>query len=148
MKINKQSQTFAKQVQVDLLAFSDVDLLQTVHLWVTKASHDLSEETYSALGYTLKKSQPHLHAQSHLLSNETTVELVWLAPSPQQLRERLTDMDVKLFMHYVLPLAYRSLHEMHPEWNEGAIFNAHLANYLRRRVAARPGNHGSSLREG
>ncbi len=145
MKINKQSQTFAKQVQVDLLAFSDLDLLQTVHLWVTKASHDVSEETYSALGYTLKESQLHLHAQSLLLSNETTGEMAWLAPSPQQLRVRLAEMDVKLFMHYVLPLAYRSLHEIHPEWDEGAIFNAHLANHLRRRAATRAGNSGSSL---
>jgi hypothetical protein len=115
---------------------------------VTNASHDVSEETYSALGYTLKESQVHLHSPSHLLNNATEVEMSWIAPSPQQLRERLAEMDVKLFMHYVLPLAYRSLHEMHPEWNEGAIFNAHLANHLRRRVAARPGNLGSSLREG
>lgn len=145
MKINKQSQTFAKQVQVDLLAFSDADLFQTVHLWVMEVSDDISEEVYSALGYIPKESQPHLHSQSHLLSNKT--EVPWLAPSPQQLRARLMEMDVKLFMQYVLPLAYQSLHGIHPEWDEGAIFNAHLANHLRRRVALRPGNPGSSLRE-
>jgi len=145
MKMNKQSHTFAKQVQVDLLAFSDVDLFQTVHLWVKEASHHVSEEVYSALGYMLKESQPPFHPQSHLLRSETQVEMLWLAPSPQRLRERLTEMDMRLFMQYVLPLAYQSLHGLHPEWGEGATFNAHLANHLRRRVAARPGNPGSRL---
>ena len=150
MKMNKQSQTFAKQVQVDLLAFSDVDLLQIVHLWVKEASHDVSEEVYYALGYMLEESQPTLHSRSFLLGSETEVEMSWLAPSPQQLRERLTAMDVKIFMQYVLPLAYQSLHAMHPEWDEGATFNAHLANHLRRRLAndrvtERAGNLGSRL---
>ena|SRR5258708_6702542 len=145
MNMNKQSQIFARQVQVDLLAFSDGDLFQTVHFWVKEASHDISEEAYSALGYMLKGSQPPLHSRSHLLSSETEGEMLWLVPSPQHLRERLMEMDVKCFMHYVLPLAYQSLHGMHPEWDEGAIFNAHLANHLRRRVAEQPGNPGSRL---
>lgn len=147
MKISKQSQTFAKQVQVDLLAFSDGELFQIVHLWVREASQDVSEEVYSALGYMPRESQPPLHLRSNLLTSETEVEVIWLAPSPQQLREQLTNMDVKRFMQYVLPLAYRSLHATHPDWDEGATFNAHLANHLRRRVMKQPRNHRSSLGE-
>jgi hypothetical protein len=147
MKMNKQSQTFAKQVQVDLLAFSDGDLFQIVHLWVREAPQDVSEEVYSALGYVPRESQPPLPSRSNLLTSETEVEIFWLAPSPQYLRERLTSMDVKRFMQYVLPLAYRSLHATHPDWDEGATFNAHLANHLRRRVMNQPRNHRSSLGE-
>ncbi len=54
MKMNRQAQTFAKQVQVDLLALSDADLFKTVHLWVQAGlSYEAAEETRSALGYTL-----------------------------------------------------------------------------------------------
>ena len=34
MKMSKQTRTFAKQVQVDLLALADADLFQIVHIWM------------------------------------------------------------------------------------------------------------------
>jgi hypothetical protein len=42
-------------------------------------------------------------------------------------------MDVAAFARHVIALAYHSLHPTHPEWYDSVTFNAHLANYLRRR---------------
>jgi hypothetical protein len=42
-------------------------------------------------------------------------------------------MDVSAFAQHIIALAYHSLHPTHPEWYDGVTFNAHLANYLRRR---------------
>ena len=132
MKMNRQTRTFARQVQVDLLGLSDAYLFQTVHFWVNGSfSDDVSEETLRALGYTPAESDARAHVLSALSESELAGGMQWLAPAPQQLRERLTDMSVQFFVQHVLPLAFQSLHLRHPEWDEGATFNAHLANHLR-----------------
>ena len=51
----------------------------------------------------------------------------------QRLRALLTAMDGSAFARHVIAFAYHSLHLTHPEWYDGVTFNAHLANYLRRR---------------
>src|SRR3981081_4077672 len=128
MKMNRQAQTFAKQVQVDLMALSNADLFKTVHLWVrTGLSYEVEEETWSALGYTRKGGEPPASLLSALAGSELEVGVQWVAPTPQKLRELLTEMDLKRF----IPLAFQALHASHPEWGEGSTFNAHLANYLR-----------------
>ena len=120
MKMNSNSRSFVKQVQVDLLALGDTDLFHIVHCWVDEgdgsgASADVAEETHSALGYT------HLQGGS----------VQWSPPSPHQLRLLLGAMDVKLFAQHVIPLAFRALHPTYPHWYEGLTFNAHLAHHLR-----------------
>jgi len=132
MKMNSQSRSFAKQVQVDLLALDDADLFQIVNQWVRSNSagiyFDVPEEVLSALGYTNVPAES--QTLSHLsYNNETTAQ--WLAPSPQQLRSLITSMDVNAFTHYVISTAFQSLHVTYPDWYEGVTFNAHLANYLR-----------------
>ncbi len=135
MKMNRQAQTFAKQVQVDLLALSDADLLQEVQLWVhgrpSGPSPDVPEETWLALGYTprIREAQTLLYNTS--TGSELAAEVQWQAPTPQRLRELLTAMDIKHFIQHVLPLAFQTLHATHLEWGEGSTFNAHLANHLR-----------------
>lgn len=135
MRMNKQAQVFARQVQLDLLALSDADLFHTVHMWIngelSGPSPVISSEAWLALGYTfISDESPSLR---HDIHSECAFEpeRQWLAPPLPKLRELLTDMDVKIFVQYVLPLAFQSLHVQHPEWDEGATFNAHLANYLR-----------------
>ena len=58
MRMNKQTRAFAKQVHVDLLTLSDIDLFQTVHFWVngepSEPFYDVSKEAQSVLGYTLR----------------------------------------------------------------------------------------------
>jgi hypothetical protein len=138
MKMSKQTRTFARQVQVDLLALADADLFQTVHVWVNGGpAGSVSEKTHVALGYMPGVSEPHTCSLSTLSGSEGEGEMQWLAPAPQQLRERLMDMNVQLFVQHVLPLAFQSLHMEHPEWDEGATFNAHLANHLRWRGTKR-----------
>lgn len=132
MKTNRQTHIFARQVQVDLLALPDADLFQTVHRWVSgRPSDGASEETLSALGYARGGADPHIRFLSILPGSEGEEEGQWVAPAPQRLRGLLTNMDVPLFTTHVLPLAFQALHLTHPEWGEGATFNAHLANYLR-----------------
>jgi hypothetical protein len=148
--MNKQAQVFARQVQLDLLAIPDEDLFQTVHLWVNGesagASADVLAETRFALGYRLIRGETGTTSRDPLGENTLEAEEQWLAPSLPELRKLLTDMDVKFFVQYVLPLAFQSLHALHPEWDEGATFNAHLANHLRligkkqRRVIREPGD--------
>ncbi len=57
MRLARQARIFARQVQVDLLALSNSDLFQMVHLWVSgkhiSPSSEASEDVRSALGYTL-----------------------------------------------------------------------------------------------
>ncbi len=136
MKMNRHSQIFAKQVQVDLLSLSDADLFQAIQQWVngepSELSHHVPEETRSVLGYTSRINEPHALSSISLLGGALEAEMQWLAPDPHQLRILLTDMDVKIFTQHVLPLAFQSLHATYPEWYEGVTFNAHLANYLRR----------------
>ena len=131
MKMNRLTRTFARQVQVDLLGLDDADLFQTVHLWVNGGPYDASEETRFALGYTPIEDNPPTHTNNTFSEIAIVGEMRWLAPTPQQLRVKLTDMSMQLFVQLILPLAYQSLHKDHPEWAEGATFNAHLANYLR-----------------
>lgn len=135
MRMNKQAQVFARQVQLDLLALSDADLFHTIHVWVSGElsgpSTAVSSETRLALGYTLMSGEPHALFRDIRSESAFETEEQWLAPPLPRLRELLTDMDVKFFVQYVLPLAFQSLHVLHPEWDEGATFNAHLANYLR-----------------
>src|SRR5579863_6356525 len=135
MRMNKQAQVFARQVQLDLLAIPDADLFQTIQLWVNGASSGLSAtdltQTRLALGYTLLSGEGGTISSGPLTENTFEAEDQWLAPSLPKLRQLLTDMDVKFFVQLVLPLAFQSLHALHPEWDEGATFNAHLANHLR-----------------
>ncbi len=57
MRMNKQAQIFARQVQLDLLSLSDTDLFHIIHGWVNGAlsasSPVISSEMPLALGYTL-----------------------------------------------------------------------------------------------
>ena len=138
MKMSSQSRSFVKQVQVDLLALSDADLFHTVHQWVEMSdssglSLDVLEDIRSALGYTRvlaeTKTLSHLLYDMSETDNEPPGQ--WLAPSPHHLRTLLTAMDVNLFAHHVITLAFQSLHTTYPEWYDGGTFNAHLANYLR-----------------
>jgi hypothetical protein len=133
MKMNSQSRSFARQVQVDLLALDDTDLFHIVHQWVDGSnssgiSLDIPEEVYSALGYTrvLTEAQTLPHPSC---DHETSTR--WLAPSPGELRSIISAMDVNVFTHYVITTAFQSLHVTYPDWYEGITFNAHLANYLR-----------------
>ena len=134
MKIDRQTRTFAKQVQVDLLGLADIDLFQTIQLWTGKGQASyVSPEAYTALGY-IRSGDTTSYSISMLSLHEGAEEVQWLAPAPQQLRGLLQDMSMPLFVQHVLPLAYESLHILHPEWGEGATFNAHLANHLRAQV--------------
>jgi len=113
LKIDRQTRTFAKQVQVDLLGLADAELFQTIQQWTGEGrARYVSHETYAVLGYTCNAEQ-------------------WFAPAPQYFRTVLTDMPMPLFVQHILPLAFEALHILHPEWGEGATFNAHLANHLR-----------------
>ncbi|GAC1394696.1 MAG: hypothetical protein NVS4B12_26410 [Ktedonobacteraceae bacterium] len=133
MKMDRQTRTFAKQVQVDLLGLADTDLFQTIHLWMSEGPSDsIAETTRPLLGYTREMDELSNHASLTTRSErEGTEGIRWLAPTPQQLRNLLTNMSMPLFVQHVLPLAFQSMHLLHPEWGEGATFNAHLANYLR-----------------
>ncbi|GAC1430119.1 MAG: hypothetical protein PVS3B3_31280 [Ktedonobacteraceae bacterium] len=136
MKIDRQTRTFAKQVQVDLLGLADMDLFQTIQLWTGEGQASyVTQEAYIALGYT--RSGDDSYPISMLSTHEGIEAVQWLAPAPQHLRDLLLDMSMPQFVQHVLPLAYESLHILHPEWGEGATFNAHLANHLRALVTKR-----------
>jgi len=131
LKLDRQTRTFAKQVQVDLLGLVDADLFQTIQLWTSEGQASyVSLETYLALGYTHDIDD---RCSLDMLSAQERIgEARWAAPTPQHLRSLLINMSMPLFVQHVLPLAFESLHVLHPEWGEGATFNAHLANHLRR----------------
>lgn len=135
MRMNKQVQIFARQVQLDLLSLPDTNLFHIIHGWVNDRlsgpTTPVSSEALFALGYTLMNGEPRGLFREIDSENGYETEGQWLAPSLAKLRELLTNMDVKFFVQYVLPLAFQSLHGLHPDWDEGATFNAHLANYLR-----------------
>jgi len=139
MKMNSQSRSFARQVQVDLLALNDTDLFHIVHHWVEESSSSgasaIPEDVHSALGYThvLTEAQTLPHPFYTLPETDPEEHSQWLAPSPHQLRTLITAMDVNAFTHHVISVAFQSLHTTYPEWYEGVTFNAHLANYLRQR---------------
>jgi hypothetical protein len=138
MKMNSQSRSFTKQVQVDLLALGDATLSRTIQQWMEASSSsepslDVPEDTRLSLGYTYALVEAQTFAYPH--TNSTGTELAgsarWQAPSPGQLRTILTAMDVNLFAKHVITLAFQALHPVYPQWYEGTTFNAHLANYLR-----------------
>jgi hypothetical protein len=139
MKMNVQSRSFIKQVQVDLIALGDVDLCNVVEQWIdgsqpSEEAFDIPEETRLALGYTrtLPDTRLPAHRQADAPDTDHDWPTQWHMPPPQQLRALLTIMDVSAFARHVIPFAYHSLHPIHPEWYDGVTFNAHLANYLRR----------------
>ena len=144
MKMNSQSRTFVKQVQVDLLALSDTELNRTIHQWVNGKNTygqypDVPEDTLYALGYTHIPEEGETDFYSPIDDPETAPETSapWQPPSPGELRALLTTMDVNMFAEHVITLAYKSLHATYPEWYDGLTFNAHLANYLRQMRAPR-----------
>jgi hypothetical protein len=130
--MNSRTRTFAKQVQIDLLALSDADLLHIIQQWVDGDPTDLlwqaPEESMTLLGYT---AQATTDAQDTPSDAHVLVPQRWLAPDATRLRAQLTEMDVKIFIQDVIPLAFQAFHTTYPEWGEGLTFNAHLANYLR-----------------
>jgi hypothetical protein len=138
MKLNGQSRSFVKQVQVDLLALCDADLFDTVHQWIDKndsseVAFDVPEDTRFALGYArVFDAKPLSYHHSDMPGIEREGPTQWHAPAPQHLRTLLTAMDAHVFAQHVITFAFKSLHPTHPEWYDGMTFNAHLANYLRR----------------
>ena len=139
MKMNSQSRSFVKQVQVDLLALCDADLFHTVRQWVEGSDSsriwlDVPEDTRFALGYSraLQEALPLSDGHSDIPNAESERSAQWHAPSPYHLRTLLSAMDVSMFAQHVIALAFKSLHTTYPEWYDGVTFNAHLANYLRR----------------
>jgi len=133
-----QVHSFIKQVQVDLLALSDADLLHTIDQWVSgkKLSGvpgDPPEEAWSALGYSLTRTETECLSppRGTMSGGKPEARELWRAPSAYHLRRRLTEMDVKQFAQHVIAIAYQSLHPTYPEWGDGSTFNAHLANHLR-----------------
>ena len=139
MKMNSQARSFVKQVQEDLLALDDVDLSHTVQQWIDGSSSlavsfEVSEDTYLTLGYThvLAEAKSLTLDQFDMPGAESAGFAHWLAPSACQLRTLLSAMDAKLFAQHIITIAFEALHPLYPEWYEGVVFNAHLANYLRR----------------
>jgi len=133
-----QVQSFVKQVQVDLLALSDADLLHTIEQWVSGKARsgvpgDPPEEAWSALGYSLTRTETERLslARGTMSGVQPEDRELWLAPSAQHLRRLLTEMNVQQFAQHVIARAFQSLHATHPEWGDGPTFNAHLANHLR-----------------
>jgi hypothetical protein len=130
--MNSRTRAFAKQVQIDLLALSDANLFYTIHQWMDElgsaSEYTIPEDSRLALGYTciIHNSSP-----SPLLDHLSDTQKQWLAPTPNRLRELLSEMNLKLFIQHVIPIAFQSLHTTYPEWGEGSTFNAHLANHLR-----------------
>ena len=153
MKMNSQSRSFVKQVQVDLLALCDADLFHTVCQWVegsdsSRVFLDVPEETRVALGYTrvLQETHPLSDRHSDILVAENERPEQWHAPSPYHLRTLLTAMDGSMFAQHVITFAFKSLHTTYPEWYEGVTFNAHLANYLRR-MRVETANHDQRTKQ-
>jgi predicted phosphoadenosine phosphosulfate sulfurtransferase len=135
MKMNSQSRSFARQVQVDLLALDDTDLFHIVHEWVEEGdASGLSitpEDVHTALGYTHVLTEAQTLPHPFYTNYEENSQ--WIAPPPHELRALISAMDVNEFTHHVISVAFQSLHTTYPEWYEGVTFNAHLANYLRMR---------------
>ncbi len=133
--MNSRTRAFAKQVQVDLLALSDDDLFYTIHHWIEDQQFvtysSLLESCRLALGYTYITNEHFSDLSASPVEDISVVQKQWLAPTPHQLRILLSEMNLKVFIQYVIPIAFESLHTTYPEWGEGSTFNAHLANHLR-----------------
>src|SRR5690348_11743276 len=107
MKMNSQSRSFVKQVQVDLLALCDADLFHTVHQWIegsdsSRALLDVLQETRLALGYTplLQEVHPLPDRHSDIPGAESERSEQWHALSPYHLRALLTEMDGSMFAQH------------------------------------------------
>lgn len=130
MSLNNLSRSFIKLVQHDLLELTDAGLFRLLHQWIESAalvegsSYEALNDTRMELGYTLVRTDFFTEA-------ELPGRGQWAPPLPLHLRVRLTDMDVDRMLRYVIPVAFQSLHTEHPEWGDGMIFYAHLANYVR-----------------
>jgi hypothetical protein len=153
MKMNSQSRSFVKQVQVDLLALCDADLVHTIRQWVEGSDSssvflDVPEDTRFALGYTrvLQGAHPLSNNLSDVPGAESERSAQWQAPSAYHLRTLLTAMDASMFAQHVITFAFQSLHTTYPEWYDGVTFNAHLANYLRR-MRVETANHDQRAKQ-
>ncbi len=151
--MNGQSRSFVKQVQVDLLALGDVDMCNVVQQWIdgshsSEGPFDVPEETRLALGYipALPDARPPAQQCTDAPAADRDWSTQWRAPTPQRLRALLTAMDVAAFARHVITCAYHSLLPTHPEWYDSVTFNAHLANYLRRR-RVETASHGQRAME-
>jgi len=95
MKLNGQSRSFVKQVQMDLLALCDADLFHTVHQWIDKSDSSevafgVPEDTRFALGYSrVFDAKPLSHHHSDMPGIEREGQAQWHAPAPQHLRTLL-----------------------------------------------------------
>lgn len=151
MKMNSQSRSFVKQVQIDLLALDDADLSHTVQQWIDEnassaVSLKVPEETYLALGYTYVLAEAKLLTPGQCESkSEDEGSEQWYAPSAHHLRTLLSAMDANLFARHIITFAFEVLHPLYPEWHEGVVFNAHLANYLRR-IKEKTANQGQGAK--
>src|SRR5690348_7013977 len=99
-KMNSANRTFVKQVQVDLLALGDADLLHTIQQWVdvrdpSGTSAYIPEDTRLALGYTrvIAEAEPLSPLLYDVSGAESEGPAQWQAPSPHHLRTLLTAMD-------------------------------------------------------
>lgn len=134
MGLNHLSRSFVTLVQHDLLELTDAGLFRLVHQWVETAaqthgsSDDALNNTRAELGYTLVGADVF---QERGLGSEPHVREPWRPPLPSHLRVRLTEMDVDHVLQQVISVAFQSLHATHPEWGDGMIFYAQLANYVR-----------------
>src|SRR5258706_11144070 len=153
MKMNSQSRSFVKQVQVDLLALCDADLFHTVRQWVegsdpSRVFLDVPEDTRFALGYTGILQEVYLLSDRHsdMPGAESETSAQWHAPFLYHLRTLLTAMDVRMFAQNVITFAFNSLLTTYPEWCDGVTFNAHLANYLRR-MRVETANHDQRAKQ-
>lgn len=138
MSAYNQSRTFVKQVQEDLLALCDADLIRVVHQWVdvsnpSEVALAVPEDTRLALGYTriLAETGPLSPNDASAPGAGSQEPAQWDAPSPQRLRTLLAAMDLKSFDQHIITYAFKSLHAENPDWLVGGVFNAHLAYYLR-----------------
>ena len=133
--MNSRTRAFAKQVQIDLLALSDDNLFYTIHHWIEDRQFvsysPLLEASRLALGYTCISNEHFSSLSTSQIEGISVMQKQWLAPTPRQLRVLLSEMNLKIFIQYVIPIAFESLHTTYPEWGEGSTFNAHLANHLR-----------------
>jgi hypothetical protein len=143
--MNSQSRTFVKQVQVDLLALSDADLFNTIQQWVDGRTTsgqlpDTPVDTRSALGYSplLAEAEDLSHPPIDTPDAESETPIPWQAPTPGHLRILIATMDANQFAQHVVTLAYKFFHTIYPEWYDGFVFNAHLANYLRQLRISQP----------
>src|SRR5215469_3441054 len=123
MKMNGQSRTFIKQVKLDLLALTDLDLFQIIQRWVVGSNLsaqpvDETEKIWYALGYTrvLLDNEHYLQPDANIPISEVEKSISWIAPDPQHLRTSIAAMDEQQFAQYVISIAFQSFHPFYPEW--------------------------------